>query len=265
MLDYKLGMQVSKLRWEEVLLHADGTRTLLSHGPSCQLYPGLRSRSSAASQLMAAQLCHLDSLLLDDPQAAAAAAAAAAGAAGEGGEGEPDGGALARHLAPGQRASGAVRTFNLRAGDFPLLRLMLQPPADGLQPGGTFGLLLDFRAAHGSPPGSSQQPVCLQVVALLESEEVVLAPHTHGRTTDSAAMRKLYAEQHEVTAHLLSSQFVFSIPLTAPPSFKTPMVSHRWVLRFELTLGKPKPHRPRELLTEQLLWSLPLVVFPPPL
>jgi hypothetical protein len=56
-------------------------------------------------------------------------------------------------------AAAAVR----RAGDFPLLRLVLQPPADGLQPGGTFGLLLDFRAAHGSPPGSSQQPVCLQV------------------------------------------------------------------------------------------------------
>jgi hypothetical protein len=27
------------------------------------------------------------------------------------------------------------------------------------------GLLLDFRAAHASPPGSSQQPVCLQVKA----------------------------------------------------------------------------------------------------
>ncbi|WIA37821.1 hypothetical protein OEZ86_014682 [Tetradesmus obliquus] len=267
MIDYKLGMQVSKLRWEEVLLHADGTRTLMSHTPSCQLYPGLRSRSSAASQLLAGQLCHLDSLLLDDQQAAAVAAAAAGGSGGAGGDGEGEGddGGLLRHLTPAQRASGAVRTFNLRAGDFPLLRLVLQPPADGLQPGSTLGLLLDFRAAHAAPPGSSQQPVCLQVVALLESEEVVLSPHTHGRSSDSAAMRKLYSEQQEVTAHLLSSQFVFSIPLTAPPSFKTPMVSHRWVLRFELTLGKPKPHRPGELLTEQLLWSLPLVVFPPPL
>lgn len=102
------------------------------------------------------------------------------------------------------------------------------------------------------------------MVALLESEEVVLAPHTHARTSDSAAMRKLYSEQQECTAHLLTSQFIFSIPLTAPPSFKTPMVSHRWVLRFELTLGKPNSNKPGELVTEQLLWSLPLVVFPPP-
>jgi hypothetical protein len=102
------------------------------------------------------------------------------------------------------------------------------------------------------------------VVALLESEEVVLAPFTHSRSSDSAAMRKLWAEQQDVTSHLLTSHFVFSIPLTAPPSFKTPMVAHKWVLRFEILLGKPKPTRPGELVTEQLLWSLPLIVFPPP-
>jgi hypothetical protein len=106
---------------QEVLLHPDGTRTLMTHTPSSHLYPGLRSRSSAASQLMAAQLCHLDSLLLDDQQAAAIAAAAAAAGAGAGaaaaagdGDGEADGGGLLRHLTPAQRASGAVRTFSLR-------------------------------------------------------------------------------------------------------------------------------------------------------
>lgn len=203
------------------------------------------------------------------------------------------------------------------------MRLVLQPPSDALlQPGGTFGLLLDFRAAHGAVlaapaaaaaaagSGSSLQPVCLQVrpvgartallccvcavwsantqrcvgvparckrvslpaaarcpvqvVALLESEEVVLPPYAPARaSTGITAMRKLYAEQQEVTAHLLTTHFTFSIPLTAPPSFKTPMVCHKWLLRFELTLGKPKPNRPAELTTEQLLWSLPLVVYPP--
>lgn len=66
--------------------------------------------------------------------------------------------------------------FLCRAGEHPLLRLVLQPPTDGLlQPGGTFGLLLDFRAAHGgqaaagaaassgSSSSSITQPVCLQV------------------------------------------------------------------------------------------------------
>jgi len=64
--------------------------------------------------------------------------------------------------------------FSCRAGEHPLLRLVLQPPTDGLlQPGGTFGLLLDFRAAHGgqaaaasSGSSSSTQPVCLQVGAM---------------------------------------------------------------------------------------------------
>ena len=106
--------------------------------------------------------------------------------------------------------------------------------------------------------------VLLQVVALLESEEVVKPPYAPARASNGiTAMRKLYAEQQEVTQHLLTSHFTFSIPLTAPPSFKTPMVCHKWVLRFELTLGKPKPNRPNELVTEQLLWSLPLVVYPP--
>lgn len=104
----------------------------------------------------------------------------------------------------------------------------------------------------------------MQVVALLESEEIIPSSHTHSKASDSAAMRKLYAEQQEVTAHLLTSHFQFSIPLTGPPSFRTPMVCHRWVLRFELLLGKPKPWKYSEMVTEQLLWSLPLVVFPPP-
>lgn len=103
-----------------------------------------------------------------------------------------------------------------------------------------------------------------QVVALLESEEVVLPPYAPARASSGiTAMRKLYAEQQEVTAHLLTAHFAFSIPLTAPPSFKTPMVCHKWVLRFELLLGKPNPKRPSELTTEQLLWSLPVVVYPP--
>lgn len=142
---------------QEVIQNADGTRTLLAHQPSTQhLYPALTNRSSLGSQVLSAQMSALDSLMLEDQQATAAAAAE---------DGESDGkqnNNPLRHLTPAQRASTAVRTFNLQAGEHPLLRLVLQPPQDGLlQPGGTFGLLLDFRAAHSAPAGT--QPICLQV------------------------------------------------------------------------------------------------------
>lgn len=147
-----------------MIYNADGTRTLLSHQPSTQqLYPALTNRGSLGSQALATQLSALDSLMLDDNQAAAAA-----GRGAEDGESDADqSNNPLRHLSPAQRASMAVRTFNLRAGEHPLLRLVLQPPQDGLlQPGGSFGLLLDFRAAHSAPPGS--QPVCLQVMPLAD-------------------------------------------------------------------------------------------------
>jgi hypothetical protein len=108
--------------------------------------------------------------------------------------------------------------------------------------------------------------VCVQVVALLESREIVHAPYTYTKGQDSASMRKLYSEQQDITAHLVTSQFIFSIPPHAPVSFKTPLVSHRWVLRFELIIqhglgvGKGGKHGQQQ----QLAWSLPLLVFPPP-
>jgi hypothetical protein len=231
--------------------------------------------------------------------------------------------ATPRHATPRH----AVRLCATRsAGQFPLLRLLLQPPPDGLlQPGGTFGVLLDFRASHGAAAAAaaagsaSMQPICLQVrawcrvmipavqwwhvmascvdgrpsaccwrcwcctptpqvVALLESEEVVLPPHAPSRAAAGVtAARRLHAEQTALTAHSLAASITLSIPLTAPPSFRTPMVAHKWLLRFELTLGRPKQRssysaarqqaeelQPSDLDTEQLLWALPLVVYPPP-
>jgi hypothetical protein len=102
-------------------------------------------------------------------------------------------------------------------------------------------------------------------VALLESEEVVLPPHAPARAPGGlTTSRKLHAEQQQLTAHLLAAHFTFTIPLTAAPSFRSPMVGHKWLLRFELTLGRPRPQRPTELVPEQLLWALPLVVSAPP-
>lgn len=61
------------------------------------------------------------------------------------------------------------------------------------------------------------------------------------------------------------TSFTFSLPATAAPSFRTPLVALRWVMRFELTVG---PHmsfatvdrhvRSLRSPLEQLVWSLPL-------
>lgn len=97
---------------------------------------------------------------------------------------------------------------------------------------------------------------------MLESEEVINAPYGHSKSGISEpAMRKLHCEQQAVTEHLLSSSFLFSVPPNAHPSFRTPMVSHRWLLRFELSLVVPAGGK---AVTEQLVWALPIVVFPPP-
>ncbi|PNH02309.1 hypothetical protein TSOC_011724 [Tetrabaena socialis] len=83
-------------------------------------------------------------------------------------------------------------------------------------------------------------------------------------------IRRLHAEHHELSGDAALSSFTFSLPATATPSFRTPMVQLRWVLRFELTVGPrisfasvdKRARAPRPQL-EQLVWSLPLVVRPP--
>lgn len=61
--------------------------------------------------------------------------------------------------------------------------------------------------------------------------------------------------------HVLASDFLFSIPPNATPSFRTPMVSLQWVLRFEFTIGSASAKGVWR--TEQLTWALPLAVYPP--
>jgi hypothetical protein len=89
-----------------------------------------------------------------------------------------------------------------------------------------------------------------------------------GGTTPSGApytIRRLHAEHHELTGDTALTSFVFSLSTTATPSFRTPMVSLRWVLRFELTVGPrinfasvDKRVRSLRPQLEQLIWSLPL-------
>lgn len=79
----------------------------------------------------------------------------------------------------------------------------------------------------------------------------------------------------EVTTDCAASHFLFTIPAAATPSFRSPMVSLRWVLRFELLVGPSlDQHRSsdgrggsgggaRSTQLQQLVWPLPLVVLPP--
>jgi hypothetical protein len=181
--------------------------------------------------------------------------------------------AAAGRLSAAQRASMLPRTFHLRAGDHPLARVTLQPPLDTpLQPGATLGVFLDLSAAHAGPGAAAAAagPACLQVSALLQSEEEVHAPYARraparpppgGGPGGVCAMRVLHAEQSQVTAHLLTGQFTLSVPCNAHPSFRTPLVTHRWTLRFELTLGSPARGGPKAV--EHLVWTVPLLVCPP--
>ncbi|KAG2486186.1 hypothetical protein HYH03_015148 [Edaphochlamys debaryana] len=184
---------------------------------------------------------------------------------------------------PSRRGGLFGKVYALNVGEAPLLRLLLQAPLEvPLQPGATFGGVLDFRppASPGSGPvvrpPSGTGVCCHEVVVLLESEECVApecrpGPQPKGPGAGSPyVIRRLHAEAHELAADMALTSFTFSLPATATPSFRTPMVSLRWVLRFELTVGPriafaaldKRARSPRPAL-EQLVWSLPLVVRPP--
>ena len=140
------------------------------------------------------------------------------------------------------------------------------------------------QAPAPDPPPHTPQHAARQVTALLQSEEEVHAPYARrgaqapppagaggagaAAAGGACAMRVLHSELTTVTAHLLTSQFTVSIPPNAQPSFRTPLVTHRWALRFELCLapagggggggGGAKRGAP-----ELLVWTLPLAVCPP--
>ena len=61
-----------------------------------------------------------------------------------------------------------------RVGEHPLVRLALHPPLEGrLQLGATLAGTLDFRFSQEAAQQSSSAPRCVQLVAMLESQEVV--------------------------------------------------------------------------------------------
>ncbi|GIL53025.1 hypothetical protein Vafri_8728 [Volvox africanus] len=179
---------------------------------------------------------------------------------------------------PSRRSSLFGKVYMLNMGDQPLLRVLLHAPLEvPLQPGATFGGVLDFRQPLAISMGqlSTKPPmICYGVAILLETEEVIPPECRPQSKRDgggvSTVIRRLHAEHHELACDSALTSFMFSLPATATPSFRTPMVSLRWVLRFELHVGprisfstvdkRASPMRPQ---LEQLIWALPLSVRPP--
>ncbi|KAK9814302.1 hypothetical protein WJX72_003654 [[Myrmecia] bisecta] len=164
------------------------------------------------------------------------------------------------------------RSFALRIGASPLVRLGVHEPLDGpLRLGSTLAGTLDFRASHEAAILHQQSPKCAQVIILLETEECVCSPWQVARRAHAAPglVRKVYDEHQELTMDTLLSHFIFSIPYDAPASFSTELLNLRWLLRFEFTAipssapgGWQQLSRPVQK-PEQITWVLPLVVQPP--
>ena len=78
---------------------------------------------------------------------------------------------------------------------------------------------------------------------------------------------QVWGEHAEVTADLVLSHFLFSLPLDAPPSFATQLVSLRWLLRFELTTSVAAPAggwlSGGARAPEKISWALPILVRSP--
>ncbi|KAK9833370.1 hypothetical protein WJX84_010908 [Apatococcus fuscideae] len=148
-----------------------------------------------------------------------------------------------------------------------LAKLQLHPPLEGcLQPGATLAGLLDFRLARDAAARSPAAPSCLQVIVLLETEECVGQEwRPASRKSSYPSIRKVYDEHQELTPDTLLTHFMFSLPMDAPASFANPVLSLRWVLRFEFTASFLPAQSAWSLsapsrTTEQISWALPVLV-----
>ncbi|KAL4443005.1 hypothetical protein ABPG77_008496 [Micractinium sp. CCAP 211/92] len=175
----------------------------------------------------------------------------------------------------------ALRSFALRIGEHPLVRVTLHPPLEGsLQPGATLAGTLDFsqpaaaaqQAAAGGGGGAAapHAPRCMQVLILLETEEIVEQPWRRPvQGGGNGAIRRVYDEHLELTADMGCTHFLFTIPPDASASFHTPLLQLRWLLRFQFTAAMPPSGdaggewNPLTGRIEQLSWSLPITVLPP--
>lgn len=156
--------------------------------------------------------------------------------------------------------------YNLRFGNETVVLLSFNPcMARPLRLGSTIGGVLRLSDMDRNNLANWR---CLSYTVMLETEEEVDEAWRPETFHEQRVIRRLHCEHSEFTGDALATNFMFSIPTSAPPSFKTPLVSLRWVLKFEFEVGRPvdwdemgEIHPPsRE--TEPLIWQLPLTVYP---
>lgn len=83
---------------------------------------------------------------------------------------------------------------------------------------------------------------------------------------------QVWDEWSELTPDTVLTHFMFSIPLDAPPSFSSPALRLRWLLRFRFTSAAAAPASGggwglrlggSAPAPEDISWTLPLTVLPP--
>ncbi|CAI5975357.1 unnamed protein product [Closterium sp. NIES-65] len=155
---------------------------------------------------------------------------------------EDEGPFIPQSPGPGVRG----RTYNIRIDDHVLVRFTPRNPQPVYYLGDVVSGTLSF-PIEGGPRR------CLEVSVLLEMHEVInpRALHTSRRVAAAASAAKtplhlpvLQMEHHEVTADLLHTHFIFTIPSDAAASFATPIISLQWILRFEFCASTRRPAPP---------------------
>ena len=122
---------------------------------------------------------------------------------------------------------------------------------------------------RGSAPPGTRCGCCTPAWITLSWFALPYQPYPPGNPPISEAARgaQVWGEHAEVTADLLLSHFLFSLPLDAPPSFATQLVALRWLLRFELTTSVAAPAggwlAGGGRAPEKISWALPILVRPP--
>ena len=157
--------------------------------------------------------------------------------------------------------------FNLRFGDETVVLFSFNPSmAHPLRPGSTLGGVLRLSGMERN--GFDPKWRCQSYTVMLETEEEVSATWRSASSQKSCVIRRLHCEHTEFTGDVFMTNFMFTIPSNAPPSFKTPLLSLRWVLKFEFEVGRcmefmedGETHMTSSE-TEPLLWQLPLIVYP---
>ena len=160
--------------------------------------------------------------------------------------------------------------FNLRFGNETVVLFSFNPLMScPLRPGSMLGGVLRLSGMVEKNGHHQQQNwSCQSYTVTLETEEEVVETWQRDTAQDKRVIRRLHCEHTEFTGDVLMTNFMFTIPSNAPPSFRTPLLSLRWVLKFEFEVGRCQDWmemgevQPTSNDTEPLLWQLPLTVYP---